>query len=96
MHIDDALRRMPKTELHLHLEGAVDSATFAELATKHGLELPPHDKASALYEYDSLADFLAVYSLVCHRSHTSRLASTTARCWTECSRVWKTSKPTSD
>ncbi|SVA11166.1 uncharacterized protein METZ01_LOCUS64020 [marine metagenome] len=66
MHIDDALRRMPKTELHLHLEGAVDSATFAELATKHGLELPPHDKASDLYEYDSLADFLAVYSLVCH------------------------------
>ena len=49
MHIDDALRRMPKTELHLHLEGAVDSATFAELATKHGLELPPHDKASDLY-----------------------------------------------
>jgi len=66
MHIDEALRRMPKTELHLHLEGSVDSATFIELATKHGLQLPPHDMASDLYEYDSLADFLEVYSLVSH------------------------------
>lgn len=66
MHVDHALRQMPKTELHLHLEGAVDSATFAELASKHGLELPPHDTPSDLYEYDTLADFLLVYSLVCH------------------------------
>ena len=66
MNIDEALRLMPKTELHLHLEGAVDSTTFAELAAKHGLELPPHAVASDLYEYDSLADFLDVYSLVSH------------------------------
>lgn len=66
MHIDDALRQMPKTELHLHLEGAVDAGTFAELAAKHGLELPAHDQPSDLYEYDTLADFLLVYSLVCH------------------------------
>jgi adenosine deaminase len=62
--IDEVLRQMPKTELHLHLEGAVDSLTFAELAAKHGLELPPHSSASDLYEYDTLADFLTVYSLV--------------------------------
>ncbi|MDG2428278.1 MAG: adenosine deaminase [Acidimicrobiales bacterium] len=66
MNIDEALRLMPKTELHLHLEGAVDSTTFAELAAKHRLELPPHAVASDLYEYDSLADFLDVYSLVSH------------------------------
>lgn len=66
MHIDDALRQMPKAELHLHLEGAVAAATFAELAAKHGLELPPHETTADLYEYDSLADFLLVYSLVSH------------------------------
>ncbi len=66
MHIDEALRLMPKTELHLHLEGAVDAETLSELAGKHGLELPAHDRPSELYEYDTLADFLLVYSLVCH------------------------------
>lgn len=65
MNIDDALRAMPKAELHLHLEGAVDVNTFAELASKHGVELPPHEEVAELYQYDSLADFLLAYSLVC-------------------------------
>ena len=65
MDVETVLRRMPKAELHLHLEGAVDAATFAELAHKHGLELPAHEQVADLYEYDSLADFLLVYSLVC-------------------------------
>ena len=65
MDVDTALRQMPKAELHLHLEGAVDAATFAELAAKHALELPPHDEVADLYQYDSLADFLLIYSLVC-------------------------------
>ena len=65
MDVETALRQMPKAELHLHLEGAVDVGTFAELAAEHGLELPPHDEVADLYQYDSLADFLLVYSLVC-------------------------------
>ena len=65
MDVETVLRRMPKAELHLHLEGAVDAATFAELAANHGLELPAHEQVADLYEYDSLADFLLVYSLVC-------------------------------
>lgn len=66
MYLDEALRLMPKTELHLHLEGAVDAATLAELAAKYGLELPAHDQPAELYQYDTLADFLLIYSLVCH------------------------------
>lgn len=66
MDIDTALRKMPKAELHLHLEGAVDVGTFAELAAKHDIALPAHNQPSDLYEYDALADFLLVYSLVCH------------------------------
>ena len=66
MNVDDALRKMPKTELHLHLEGAVDVYTFAELAKKHGVALPKHDDPAELYQYDSLVDFLVMYSAVSH------------------------------
>ncbi|MEM9033183.1 MAG: adenosine deaminase [Actinomycetota bacterium] len=59
------LRALPKAELHLHLEGAVDAATFAELASKHDVELPPHDEPAGLYDYADLTEFLVVYSLVC-------------------------------
>lgn len=70
MDVETALRKMPKAELHLHLEGAVDASTFAELAARHGLELPPHDQVADLYSYDSLADFLVIYSLVCRSIQT--------------------------
>lgn len=66
MNVDEALRKLPKTELHLHLEGAVDVYTFAELAKKHGVDLPPHDDPAALYQYDSLTDFLVMYTAVSH------------------------------
>ena len=49
---------MPKTELHLHLEGAVDAKTFSDLASKHGVDLPAHGEAADLYRYESLVDFL--------------------------------------
>ncbi len=58
------LRAIPKTELHLHLEGAVSPATFAALAAKHEVTLPPFDTPGELYRYDSLVDFLEMYSLV--------------------------------
>ena len=55
---------MPKAELRLHLEGAVEATTFAELAAKHELSLPDHDDPQSLYRYDGLADFLQLHSLV--------------------------------
>lgn len=64
MHVDDALRLMPKTELHVHLEGAVAVDTFAELARKHSVPLPEHDDPAELYRYDTLVEFLVMYSLV--------------------------------
>ncbi|MCY4663770.1 MAG: adenosine deaminase [Acidimicrobiaceae bacterium] len=70
MDVETALRAMPKAELHLHLEGAVDASTFAELAAHHGLELPTHEQVADLYQYDSLADFLIIYSLVCRSIQT--------------------------
>ncbi len=62
--IETFARRIPKIELHLHLEGAVRPGTFVELARKNGIELPPHGDISELYRYDNLPDFLKIYDLV--------------------------------
>lgn len=35
------LRELPKTQLHLHLTGAMRPATLAELAGRHGITVPP-------------------------------------------------------
>lgn len=66
MNVNDTLRRIPKTELHLHLEGAVAAGTLAQLAMKHRVPLPPHDDPADLYRYETLADFLEIYTIVSH------------------------------
>ncbi len=41
MHVtDEFLHRMPKTDLHVHLDGSLRLATILELATEQGVELP--------------------------------------------------------
>ena len=59
----DAFDRIPKVELHCHVEGSVRAATVVELARKAGRPLPVDDPAD-LYRYDSLDSFLAVFWLV--------------------------------
>ena len=59
----DAFDRIPKVELHCHVEGSVRAATVVELARKAGRPLPVDDPAD-LYRYDSLNSFLAVFWLV--------------------------------
>ena len=34
---------IPKTEIHVHLEGAIRTATIIDIAKEHGLELPAYD-----------------------------------------------------
>lgn len=63
--IERFARRIPKIELHLHLEGAVLPSTFVKLARKHHVALPDFDDVMELYQYDNLPDFLKVYDLVC-------------------------------
>jgi len=58
------LRRLPKVELHRHLEGAARSDTVLELAKLHGIALPVDDP-SELYRYRDLEHFIEVYGLVC-------------------------------
>lgn len=61
--IPDWFDRIPKVELHCHVEGTVRPTTVIELAAKAGRPLPVDDPAE-LYRYDSLDSFLAVFWLV--------------------------------
>jgi len=47
------IRRLPKTDLHVHLDGSARVGTLLELAEEQGVELPYHDA-------DSLADHMHV------------------------------------
>ena len=59
----DEFDRIPKVELHCHVEGTVRPGTVVELARKAGRPLPVSDPAD-LYRYDSLDSFLAIFWLV--------------------------------
>ena len=59
----DTFDRIPKVELHCHVEGTVRSATVLDLARKAGRPLPVDDPG-LLYRYDSLDSFLDIFWLI--------------------------------
>jgi adenine deaminase len=67
---EDHLRRLPKVELHCHVEGAARASTIAELARKHDVTLPVEDPAE-LYEFTSLNQFLSIYDIICASLRTA-------------------------
>ncbi|HMB53625.1 MAG TPA: adenosine deaminase [Thermoanaerobaculia bacterium] len=56
MSLDAFLLRMPKVELHVHLEGSIRPSTLLRLANRHGVELPASDTAG-LREWFRFRDF---------------------------------------
>ncbi len=66
MEMHTFLKKLPKVELHCHLEGSVHAETFVDLATKHGVKLPEYREPKDLYDYDNILDFLEIYDLVSH------------------------------
>jgi adenosine deaminase/aminodeoxyfutalosine deaminase len=54
---------LPKAELHLHLEGTIDSATLLELRKKHGKE-STLTEVEQLYQYKDFAGFLMAFKAI--------------------------------
>jgi adenosine deaminase len=63
MDLATALDRLPKVELHCHVEGTMRPATVVELADRNGVRLPTRDLGE-LYRYTGLDSFLEVFWLV--------------------------------
>ena len=59
------IRRLPKVELHVHLEGTLEPAMMLRLAAKHGVRLPwcNLSEVKRAYAFDSLQSFLDLYYL---------------------------------
>ena len=57
------IERMPKVELHVHLEGAVSPRTFLALCERHGLKPPaPTEEAlEALFHFRDFRQFVTLY-----------------------------------
>ncbi len=65
--LDALIARMPKAELHIHLEGSVRPATLLALAERNGIALPATNEAELrdFYRFRDFDHFLTVYDLIC-------------------------------
>ena len=65
--IEDFIRRLPKAELHLHLEGTITPATLAELSQRHDAHPISLAEAEALYQFTDFTGFINAFKAVTHQ-----------------------------
>ncbi len=63
MEISPFIQKLPKVELHLHIEGTLEPELKFKLAERNGIQLPQStpEEVRATYDFNDLASFLAVY-----------------------------------
>lgn len=56
-------QRLPKAELHLHIEGSLEPEMMVALAKRNGIDIPFRsvEEARAAYAFSNLQDFLDIY-----------------------------------
>lgn len=61
--LPELLRRMPKAELHMHVEGSLEPELMFALAKRNGVDMayPDVDSLRKAYVFDNLQDFLNIY-----------------------------------
>ena len=64
------IRQLPKAELHLHLEGAIEPATLFELRQRHG-ERPIQTEVEQLYRYVDFQGFLLSFKNITEHLRTA-------------------------
>ncbi|HZB89551.1 MAG TPA: adenosine deaminase [Terracidiphilus sp.] len=65
--IEAFIRRLPKAELHLHLEGTVLPATLVELSARHDAEPLTPAQAEAIYQFTDFTGFIEAFKAVTRR-----------------------------
>lgn len=60
---DDFIRRLPKAELHLHIEGSFEPELMFEIARRNGVDIPYRSvgELRAAYDFGELQEFLDLY-----------------------------------
>ena len=61
--VAEFIRRLPKAELHLHIEGTLEPELLLELGRRNGVDLPcsTAEECRAQYRFNDLQDFLDIY-----------------------------------
>lgn len=65
------IRRLPKAELHLHLEGTVTPETLVELSARHDSAPLDLDRAQALFHYTDFSGFLLAFKAISEHLRTA-------------------------
>ncbi|HET6629036.1 MAG TPA: adenosine deaminase [Woeseiaceae bacterium] len=63
MDLTQLIRRIPKAELHLHIEGTLEPELMMQLAQRNRIALPwdSEDEIRAAYDFSDLQSFLDIY-----------------------------------
>ena len=63
MKITDYIKKIPKAELHLHIEGTFEPELMFEIAQRNKVDIPYQsvEEVKKAYQFSCLQDFLDIY-----------------------------------